>query len=512
MLNHDFKVNNEVEMKFVVNGDGHDKLQKVLPNLSHLLGEDIAVKVDYQRKILTNQYYDTEDNYFSKHRFGFRIRGCNGVYEQTLKTQGSTIGGLHQRGEYNVELSDAQPQLSLFSNITWPEEASSADLQTQLVKRFATDFTRDEYRLSIGDDCVEVVFDCGLVTTENNEHPINEVEIELKQGDVKRVFQVARILNQHLSLRLSDTTKAAVGYTLLGEARQGRRLLPDFLPLEHHISTEEAFCKAVACALDHWQYHEQLYMNTQALKYLENVNEGLYLLMQSVSLYLPVLQCGPLLTLHKRLISFAQKWTWLTELHNLRFLRSKKGPFTHFLTEHEALMSYLQGRKVGLLQGRSPEQLFFNSEANEIKILTSEIVYHKPWRQEATGYDKPLLEHARGWLSQGWQNVMQSLSQQEPLSQTHYIATEAILRQALSNGFLLADLFSDQRGEFRAPWQDILIGVEEMKALITLKKLLGDAEFEDIPALKSWTADKLHNLLLVIERTRAVAIEQEAYW
>ncbi len=496
----------------MVNGDGHERFQRLLPDLSNLLGSASELTIAHEQKQLSNQYYDTDDHFFATHRFGFRVRGCNGQYEQTLKTQGSTIGGLHQRGEYNIPLSSEHPDLRLFNDVRWPAEMTSEALQSALVKRFATDFTRHEYRLTLGDDCVEVVFDHGEVTTEKDSHPIHEVEIELKQGDVQRVFQLARVLNQHLSLRLSDTTKAAMGYTLLGETRQGRHPLPDYLPLEFESTTEEAFCNAVEAALGHWQHHEQVYMNTQALKYLDNVQEGLYLLVQSVSLYLPVLQCAPLLTLHKRLISYTQKWSWLTELHNLRFLRSKKGPFTHFLTEHEALMSYLQGRKVGLLQGRSPEQLFFSSEANEIKILTSELMVKKPWRNEATGYDKPVLEHARGWLSQGWQNVMQTLAQPEPLSQTHYIATEAVLRQALTNGYLLADLFSDQRGDFRAPWHDILIGVEEMKALITLKKLLNEAEFEDIPALKSWTADKLHNLLLVIERTRAAAIEQEAYW
>jgi triphosphatase len=202
----------------------------------------------------------------------------------------------------------------------------------------------------------------------------------------------------------------------------------------------------------------------------------------------------------------------LNELHNIRYLRSKKGPFSKHLNQHDALMSYLQGRKIGLLQGRSPDQLFFDSEANDIKILTSEILIERPWRDAVTGADKPVLEHARGWLSQSWQNVMQSLSQAEILSHTHYVATETILRQALTNGFLLAELFAEKRGQFRAPWLDILVGVEELKALITLKQLLRDAEFSEDPELKSWTADKISNLLHVIERTRKVATRLEAYW
>lgn len=470
------------------------------------------VDVAYQQKQLTNQYFDTESFYFAKHLYGFRVRGCNDRFEMTLKTQGQTTGGLHQRGEYNVDLPNQYPDLRLFENIKWPERVTSEQLNQQLVKRFATNFQRDEYQISIGEDVIEVVFDRGIVETENDTQPIDEVEIELKRGNVKRVFQMARLLNQHLSLRLSDTTKAAMGYTLLGESPLRRKPLPEFLPLSEGISTEEAFSQAVEVALQHWQHHEQVYMATKSLKYLDSVHQGLYVLTQTVSLYLPVLQCSPLLNLHRRLISYTRKWMWLSELHNIRFLRSKRGPFSHYLNEHDSLMSYLQGRKVGLLQGRSPEALFFDQEANEIKILTSEIILNKPWREAITSSDKPLLEHAKGWLSQGWQNAMQSLSQPEPLSQTHYIATENILKQALNHGFLLADLFTDQRGDFRAPWLDILIGVEELKALITLKKLLSDAEFEDDTELKTWTADKLHSLMHVIERTRQVAIQLEAYW
>ena len=92
------------------------------------------------------------------------------------------------------------------------------------------------------------------------------------------------------------------------------------------------------------------------------------------------------------------------------------------------------------------------------------------------------------------------------------IATEAILRQALTNGFLLAELFAEKRGQFRAPWLDILVGVEELKALTALKQLLNDAEFSENLELKNWTADKISNLLQVIERTRKLAIRLEAYW
>ncbi|MFP1592170.1 CYTH domain-containing protein [Escherichia coli] len=37
---------------------------------------------------------------------GLRIRGENGRYEMTMKVAGRVTGGLHQRPEYNVALSE----------------------------------------------------------------------------------------------------------------------------------------------------------------------------------------------------------------------------------------------------------------------------------------------------------------------------------------------------------------------------------------------------------------------
>ena len=45
---------------------------------------------------------------------GLRIRSHNGHIEQTIKTAGVPIGGLHPRPEYNVDIHSAVPNLALF--------------------------------------------------------------------------------------------------------------------------------------------------------------------------------------------------------------------------------------------------------------------------------------------------------------------------------------------------------------------------------------------------------------
>ena len=105
-----------------------------------------------------------------------------------------------------------------------------------------------------------------------------------------------------------------------------------------------------------------------------------------------------------------------------------------------------------------------------LKLTIGRMLLNKPWREAVQGYDLPLTEHARGWLSQGWQTIQQTMPMQRRMYASNYTSVEMLLRQTLFNGFLLADLFEGSRGQFRAPWLDILIGIDELNALLLLKK------------------------------------------
>ena len=124
----------------------------------------------------------------------------------------------------------------------------------------------------------------------------------------------------------------------------------------------------------------------------------------------------------------------------------------------------------------------------------------------------PLMEHAKGWLSQGWQTIIQTMPIQRRMYASNYTSVEMLLRQTLFNGFLLADMFEGSRGHFRAPWLDILIGIDELNALLLLKKSIFDAELAAQQELLEWVHEKTHGLLNVMERSRQVAMTGEVYW
>lgn len=499
----------EIELKFVTreNASGYF-VENIVPRLNEA-GMSVS---DAHTMTLQNDYFDTPDHAFQRYRIGFRVRGCNGNFEQTVKTQGRVRGGLHERGEYNVPLTRPEPDLTLFERDIWPADFPLDDVVSQLQPQFSTHFVRTAFDVTCNDSVIELVFDEGEVSTGKASAPIHEIELEIKSGNVADIFVLATELNKKLSLRLSDVSKAAQGYQLLHGLPAHIKPLPEVLPLPQDINTEDAFERAVTCALNHWQWHEHLFLETGSIKMLAEVEVSIRLLLQSVSLYLPVLQCPDMLKLHKQLLAYAQNWLWQDDLQALRYLLSKKGMFTKCLSKHSSMVSYLQGRKAGLLHAHNPSALFYDPKATGIKLAAAELVQTKPWQRVVKGYDLPVMEHAKGWLSQGWQTVQQSMPQGRAMRAVNYSSIEMLLRQILWNGFLLADLFSDDRSEFRAPWLDLLTGIEELKALLMLKQALQEAELETMDELNEWVHEKINSLIRVMERTRTVAMDGDVYW
>ena len=499
----------EIELKFVTGEDAHHAFsQSILP-----LFEKHSINVKSHKKMrLENDYYDTDKLDFQQRKMGFRVRGNDGQYEQTLKTNGVVSGGLHQRSEFNVPLDNATPDLQLFDASVWPQDWDVADKNMSLSKQFSTHFTRHAYVVDVGSSTVEVVLDCGEACTDKASSPINEIELELMSGDINSLFTLASLINDNMPVRLSDISKAAQGYQLLHGFNAKVRHLPDFLALEDTTTTEDAFCLAVQMALAHWQHHEHVYCESGSIKMLAEVEKSIRLLLQSVSLYLPVLQCPELLSLHKKLVAHAQKWSWQDDLQSLRYLLSKKSMFNKTLSKQPAIVSYLQGRQAGLLHAHEPKKLLFDNDATDIKVHAIKLIQNKPWQNMATGFDHPVLDHAKGWLSQGWQTVQQSMPLNKTMGPANYTAVEILLRQTLWSGLLLGDLFVEERGNFRAPWLDLLTGIDELNALLMLKQSIDESDVELNDELRKWTSEKLATLIRVMERTRKVAMQREIYW
>ncbi len=496
----------EIELKLLVFGD-----VKTLLEQSYFPSTETR---HHSRQMhLFNQYFDSADKQLSKNGIGFRIRSHDGELEQTIKTSGSSIGGLHKRPEYNIPLETNQPDLSLFNKEIWPDDLNINQLQEELESVFSTDFVRQQYLLECEDDSlVELVIDSGYIKAGTQKQPINEIELELKQGEPVRLFDVAEQLAELMPMQIGILSKAARGFMLAEDRYLKPRKLDRFLSVNEKDTCETGFIKAVETALEFWQHHENSYLQNGKINTLKGMLQGMQLLLQALTVYLPQLQCESLLRLHKQLLLHINQWFWLEHSFSLKDLRSSKGPYRKRLAKNDELLSFLRGLSEGLLTHYKPADIIRSQDNCKIQLAFSRLLIEKPWRKESNGSQSKLTEHAKAWLSQGWMSVMQGMPENRKISTQDYLFQQSILRQTLFNGFLFGKLFSDQRDNFRAPWLDLLEGIADLKTLVFLKQKMQESDVEARNELLIWADEKIANLQAVMERSRKVAFRNEPYW
>lgn len=175
-----------------------------------------------QLQALQNRYFDTPAQQLNRHAVALRIRRHGDRYIQTLKTRGSSQGGLHQRREWEWEVPGAALDLARLPPDALPEGVAL----DALAVAFNTDFKRTcwmlDYPYQGQQASIELVLDNGWVSTQDQRDPISEIELELKSGPTGALFELALQLAAQLPLRISRISKAEKGYRLLRPERVRR--------------------------------------------------------------------------------------------------------------------------------------------------------------------------------------------------------------------------------------------------------------------------------------------------
>lgn len=253
----------EIELKLLApNNAGEVIEQSFLPCL-----EGNYVKETTE---LSNYYFDTPDRVLRKNDIGLRIRGDGQNLEQTLKTAGTSVGGLHQRPEFNVQLGQLQndseviPNLSLFEPTAWPADFDVEEVQNNLSTLFLTRFVRTSYLLDLPHGCqVELVWDRGLVTANGQSKVICEIELELKKGQTEDLFDLAGLLLSFMYLSIGKDSKAARGYRL-ADLLSAQKPVLELNILQNQTKLQDpVFIKLVEQSLNCLQYN----LDSLATKY-----------------------------------------------------------------------------------------------------------------------------------------------------------------------------------------------------------------------------------------------------
>lgn len=201
--------NTEIELKFFVNRN----------DLEGLLNSGLLHIQENSKKVrrLVSSYYDTEDFAFKANGIAYRVRDKgDGSYEATVKTSRKSAAGLSERMELNLPLEKNGAVLEGFEELGL-EQSLRLLAPNGVCKLFTVDVERTTYILEQGEARIELAIDLGKIKARGKKSvPIDEIELELLEGDKPALLQVAALIAKQIPLFVEKSSKYARGLAMLG--------------------------------------------------------------------------------------------------------------------------------------------------------------------------------------------------------------------------------------------------------------------------------------------------------
>lgn len=199
------------------------------------------------RRHLRSVYYDTANRRLRKAGLSLRVRQSGSRFTQTVKT-GPTSDAL-RRGEWEASVPTGSPDLELALPFL-PEKLRSRLSPEDLEPVFATDIHRLSRLVRLPSGSVEVSFDHGVLRAGDRTLPVDEIELELKDGTAQTLYDLALRLMEHGPVRPSVRAKSDRGFDLADD-NSPEAPKPDRPVLDPEAPVDEAFAAILRNALLH---------------------------------------------------------------------------------------------------------------------------------------------------------------------------------------------------------------------------------------------------------------------
>lgn len=203
---------NEIELKFLLTKSlaNEIKASELLPIISGT----------HEYDPIANYYFDTTEHELQKRGFALRLRKKRGKFIQSLKGGGYNDHALHSRQEWNQYIPDLNVAPTLLLDTPIVDLVQSGKIHDKLKPLFFTDIQRELWHAHWQQSIVEVAFDHGFIVVGEQRQAMDELEIELVQGQLEDLIDLARTLQQRWRLEPIEVSKAAKGYAFLASLKQ----------------------------------------------------------------------------------------------------------------------------------------------------------------------------------------------------------------------------------------------------------------------------------------------------
>ncbi|MDF0533134.1 CYTH domain-containing protein [Shewanella sp. A32] len=451
---------------------------------------------------LSNSYFDTPRLALRQLDMGLRVRGCDGKYEQTIKTAGRVIGGLHSRPEYNVDISGTHPELALFPADIWPATQDISVLQQQLRCLFSTDFQRCRWMITEGQSLIEVALDQGTIAANGDSEPLCEVEFELISGVTADLLPLAQKVAQQVPVRLGKASKAQRGYRLANQSSPLALEALQFIQLPAGGDINASLITVLETALERWQLLEDM------------IQQSLTDTIQQPALWQRLRACIRLLRLTLTQFGLHSEITlkdfqWLEQ--QLAFI--DEGRYLACLCSDRAQLNELpqlatiKAAAQQTLQRMDFEQqlqsLWQDNRYGELQLALVRLLIELQGSEVLLDVGDNLQQLSDRLQETSWQQLLSAMP--EALSTAAYLALANTLDEAILVGLAFGSLYPEKaRDQFRAPWQDLSDGIVILGAYHCAEQLVPDAA----EAL----AVKQQSLRFAMEHSRLAALQKIPYW
>ena len=231
----------EVELKFAAPAATLEALL-ALPPLARARGADAPPRS------LESTYYDSPGHDLRRAGVALRVRRDGDRFVQTVKVA-APGGNPHARLEREEPIAAPPARPRLPAEALPPGLAHLAAGPWQPL--FATRVRRRVLEAVSGAARIEVAIDSGRVEAGAGSSPISEIELELRQGTLGDLYDLAAALHRLRPLAVETRTKSERGYALAGGAPPAWRKA-GALEIDAATTLDEAIGRAMAHGFDHW--------------------------------------------------------------------------------------------------------------------------------------------------------------------------------------------------------------------------------------------------------------------
>ena len=498
----------EIELKYLVLGDNTvDKITEVLNHEN--------IQFSYQQKQLTNCYFDTADLNLRQHDMGLRVRCNNQHIEQTIKTAGQVVGGLHSRPEFNVDITSTSPVLALFPDEIWQADQIVSQIQHDLITLFSTNFTRSIWLITDAhNNVVELAYDHGEIISAEQNECIDEIELELVEGNKSALFTLSSLLFNVLALRPGLKSKAARGYALWGNKDNiVNNKQHNFICHQRSDSVAEAFTYGLSVGLTRLQNSIEDYLSSNFLKELVEIKANLALIRHGFWLFDEYLTPQEL-EIRAELSHFVHLLAWVDNALHLQELTNKTGNYRKKLDFSKQLIKQLKIEKRRFPNVEEISQLLNSSRFNQLQLSILQLYLARNQNSSSQLVDNKtaLVTFAQDKIQLSLSEMSIEMKNTVSLNCQQYIAQSKRLYRSSLTGTWLAGLFDHElRDKFRRPWLDIQQGISELQSLWIIHQQL--EKLDEAPKkLVGWQQSKMEGLLLALNNSKAIAVSMTPYW